>query len=154
MTTPPDDRTNEPAAGRDPLASAIDKGYAWLKEVGEILGTEDRRQAYQALRASLHTLRDRLQPDEAAQLGAQLPMVIRGIYFEGWKLAGKPEKQRTMQAFLEELREEVPGMLPSDAPIAAAATFELLQKHVSAGEIEDVKGMLPKELRELWPSGA
>lgn len=145
---------NEQTKDRDPIAPAVQKAYAWINEVGYALGTEDRQQSYQALRASLHALRDRLQVDEAAHLGAQLPMVVRGIYFEGWKPAGKPEKQRTLQGFLEALREEVPGMLPSDAPVAAAAVFEVLQRHVSAGEVEDVKGMLPSEVRELWPSAA
>lgn len=145
---------NQQVNDRDPIAPAVQKAYAWINEVGETLGTEDRQQAYQALRASLHALRDRLQVDEAAHLGAQLPMVVRGIYFEGWKPAGKPEKQRTLQAFLDALREEVPGMLPSDAPVAAAAVFEVLERHVSAGEVEDVKGMLPSEVRELWPTAA
>lgn len=145
---------NEQTSDRDPIAPAVQKAYSWINEVGEALGTEDRQQAYQALRASLHALRDRLQVDEASHLGAQLPMVVRGIYFEGWKPAGKPEKQRTLQAFLDALREEVPGMLPSDAPVAAAAVFEVLQRHVSAGEVEDVQGMLPSEVRELWPTAA
>jgi hypothetical protein len=32
----------------------------------------------------LHVLRDRLTIQEAVQPGAQLPMLIRGLYWEGW----------------------------------------------------------------------
>jgi uncharacterized protein (DUF2267 family) len=60
------------------------KTHTWLKEIMEVLGTEDRHRAYMALRAVLHALRDRLTVEEVAQLGAQLPMLIRGLYYEGW----------------------------------------------------------------------
>ena len=145
---------NQTTNDRDPIAPAVQKAYAWINEVSEVLGVEDRQRSYQSLRASLHALRDRLQVDEAAQLGAELPTVVRGVYFEGWKPAATPEKHRTVRDFLESLREEVPGMLPSEAPVAAAAVFEVLQRHVSAGEIGDVKGMLPPPIRELWPAAS
>ncbi|MDA0302496.1 MAG: DUF2267 domain-containing protein [Chloroflexi bacterium] len=139
---------------RDPIAPATQKAYAWIGEVSETLGVPDRHRGYQALRSVLHALRDRLGVDEAAHLGAQLPLVVRGIYYEGWKPAGKPEKQRTREAFLEEIRSEVPGMLLDEAEIAAVAVFEVLQRHVGGGEVEDVKGVLPAEVRALWPAAA
>ena len=30
-------------------------------------------------------------------LGAQLPMLLRGLYYEGWHMAGKPTKDRSAQ---------------------------------------------------------
>ena len=55
----------------------------WLKELMVRLGTDDREQAYTVLKATLHAVRDRLGPENAAHLGAQLPILLRGVYYEG-----------------------------------------------------------------------
>jgi hypothetical protein len=57
---------------------------SWLKELMELMGWEDRHRAYHALRVVLHALRDHLTIDEVVTLGAQLPMLVRGFYYEGW----------------------------------------------------------------------
>jgi uncharacterized protein (DUF2267 family) len=98
----------------------------------------------------LHALRDRLSVAEAAHLGAQLPMVIRGFYYEGWHPAGQPPKEHSRTAFLA--RVEADAHAPEfEAEPAVRAVFGLLAERISAGEIEDVKGLLPKPIRELWP---
>jgi uncharacterized protein (DUF2267 family) len=66
------------------IERSVEKAHVWLDEVAGQLGTDDHRQAYRVLRAYLHALRDRPTVDEAAQLAAQLPALIRGIYYEGW----------------------------------------------------------------------
>jgi uncharacterized protein (DUF2267 family) len=50
-----------------------------LNEVTERLGTNRPEQAYQALCAVLVRLRDRVGTDNAAQLSAQLPVLIRDL---------------------------------------------------------------------------
>ena len=123
----------------------------WSKDLMRRLGTEDRHLAYLALRTTLHALRDRLAVDEAAHLGAQLPMLVRGLYYEGWRPAGKPAKERSREAFLAHVRAEAHA-LDFDPEPAARAVFGLLADRITAGEIEDVKSMLPKPIRELWPA--
>jgi uncharacterized protein (DUF2267 family) len=123
----------------------------WLKDLMARLGTDDRHLAYLALRTTLHALRDRLTVDEAVDLGAQLPMLVRGFYYEGWRAAGKPVKERSMEAFLEHIRAESHALDFAPEP-AARAVFGLLADRITAGEIEDVKSMLPKPIRELWPA--
>jgi uncharacterized protein (DUF2267 family) len=123
----------------------------WLKDLMRRLGTEDRHLAYLALRTTLHALRDRLAVDEAAHLGAQLPMLVRGLYYEGWRPAGKPAKERSREAFLAHVRAEAHA-LDFDPEPAARAVFGLLAERITAGEIQDVKGMLPQPIRELWPA--
>jgi uncharacterized protein (DUF2267 family) len=129
--------------------TTLQKTASWLKEVMHELGTEDRHRAYSALRAVLHALRDRLTVEEVAQLGAQLPMLIRGFYYEGWDPSGKPLKERHREEFLAHvssaLRDE------PDPERVARAVFAVVARRVSEGEIEDVKQMLPRELREFWP---
>jgi uncharacterized protein (DUF2267 family) len=143
--------------GLDAFDATVQKSNAWLKRLMEIGGWEDRRQAYRALRATLHALRDRLTVEEAAELAAQMPMLIRGLYYEGWDPAGKPVRERHLDEFLGRIDRELRGDPPIDAETAARAVFRLLSERVSDGEIEDVIHLIPREIRTLWassPSGA
>lgn len=56
--------------------------------------------AYRLLRTILHALRDRLTAHEPAQFGAQLPMLIRGLYYVGWHMRDKAPAERTKSVFL------------------------------------------------------
>jgi uncharacterized protein (DUF2267 family) len=125
--------------------------HTWLKRVMEELHIEDRQQAYRALRATLHALRDRLTVEEAAHLGAQLPMLVRGFYYDEWNPVGKPLKERSREQFLGHVRDTMrdPRIDPERA---VRAVFTLLTERIAEGEIADVKQMLPGPVRELWPS--
>lgn len=136
--------------GIEAFDSSLQLTNVWLKDLMARLGTEDRHQAYLALRTTLHALRDRLTVDEAAHLGAQLPMLVRGFYYEGWHPAGKPLKEHSREAFLDHVKADAHAW-DFDPEPAARAVFELLAERVSAGEIADVKSVLPKPIRELWP---
>ena len=72
--------------------STMQTTNAWLSDIILRTGLRDRHAAYHALRSVLHVLRDRLSVDEAVALGAQLPMLVRGFYYEGWHPAGKPNR--------------------------------------------------------------
>jgi uncharacterized protein (DUF2267 family) len=138
------------STGLEVFDETLHKTNTWLKEIAQVLGP-DRHRAYHALRAVLHCLRDRLTVDEAAQLGDQLPMLVRGIYYEAWHPAGKPEKIRTREEFLARISTHLPKARPINAEDAARAVFQVLEKYVTAGEIEDVVQAMPQEIRILWP---
>jgi uncharacterized protein (DUF2267 family) len=138
------------STGLQVFDETLHKTNVWLKEIMQILGS-DRHRAYQALRAVLHSLRDRLTIDEAAHLGDQLPMLVRGIYYEGWRPAGKPERIRSREAFLAQIADHLPSTRPIDPENAARAVFQVLEHHVAPGEIGDVLHILPHDIRGLWP---
>lgn len=124
----------------------------WLKQLMEDMGWEDRHRAYLCLRATLHALRDRMGVNEAAQLGAQLPMLIRGFYYEGWHPADKPLRERSREEFLGHIAATLGPADPRlDAEEVARGVFRLLAERVTQGEIDDVKSILPKPIRTLWP---
>jgi uncharacterized protein (DUF2267 family) len=136
--------------GLEVFDRTIHKTNIWLRDLMEILGCSDRQQAYLALRATLHALRDRLTIEEVAQLAAQFPMLIRGLYYEGWDPTGKPVKERHADEFLARVNQEL-RPYEIDAELAARSVFLVLANRISEGEIVDVEHVLPKEIRDLWP---
>jgi uncharacterized protein (DUF2267 family) len=96
-------------------------------------------------------LRDRLTVEEAAHLGAQLPMLVRGFYYEGWSPAGKPVKERHKEEFCAHVKEYFQKEEKIDAEKIVRGVFKMLSRRITEGEIEDIKHIMPPELRELWP---
>ncbi len=80
---------------------SVEKAHIWLNDLAEELGTSDQQYAYRVLRAVLHALRDRLAVDEAAQLAAQLPIFIRGVFYDGWDPSRTPERARDADSFCD-----------------------------------------------------
>jgi uncharacterized protein (DUF2267 family) len=136
------------------LDHTIQETNILLRAVGEQLHFDDRHHAYSALRAVLHTLRDRLTPDSAVHLGAQLPMLVRGIYYEGWHMAGKPTKDRSPQDFADHVLTQLPPQFPMDPQTVTRGVFEVLFARLDPGETAKVIGQLPVALRALWPAAA
>ena len=126
------------------------KTRGWLKDLMEELDWEEPHKAYLALRAVLHVLRDRLTVEEAAQLAAQLPMLIRGFYYEGWDPSGKPLKERHQEEFLSHVKSYFKNDEKIEPERVVRAVFKVLSNHISQGEIEDIKQTLPGNLRILW----
>jgi uncharacterized protein (DUF2267 family) len=135
----------------DVFDTTIHKTNEWLKHLMEAADWHDRRRAYLALRATLHALRDRLTVDETAQLAAQLPMLVRGFFYEGWNPSRKPAKERHREQFLARVAQELGSDDRADPEPAVRAAFAVMARHVTEGEISDVKQVLPAEVRELWP---
>ncbi len=135
------------------LRHAVQQSQEWLKELRDNGDLPDEDAAYSVLRAVLHQLRDRLTPEEAVDLAAQLPLIVRGIYFEGWRPARTPSKVRSKHEFLLEVTVKLRPH-PVDAEPAVRDVFALLAHHCDPGEIADVIAQFPAELKELWPQNA
>jgi uncharacterized protein (DUF2267 family) len=139
-----------PTAHIDVFDTTVQKTHDWLNELGRVLGTDNKRVAYRALRSTLHALRDRLTVEEVAQLGAQLPMLLRGLYYEGWDPTGKPIRVRHKDEFLFPIADALAND-DVDAEDAARAVFQVLANRITLGEMQDIKHILPSSLRTLWP---
>jgi uncharacterized protein (DUF2267 family) len=134
------------------VSHAVQQTQEWLKALRDTGGYADETEALAVLRSVLHQLRDRLTPQEAVDLGAQLPMIVRGVYYEGWRPSKTPERIRSQQEFLE----GVSGKLaphPLGAEPATRDVFSLLAQTLDSGEIADVINQLPADIKALWPDG-
>ena len=139
------------STGLDVFDTTVQQTNLWLKDLTERLGL-DRKHAYKVLSAALHAVRDRIGPDNAVHLGAQLPMLMRGLYYEGWQPAGTPTKIRHVQDFLDYVSGDVFRGLGVDPEKAVRAVFEVMTKRLDPGEVEKLIKLFPDELRRLWPA--
>lgn len=131
------------------IAQSVEKGHIWLGEMADEIGTDDRQEAYRVLRAYLHALRDRLPVDEAAQLAAQLPDLIRGIYYEGWDPSKTPVRYRGLADFLDRIAREANLDGETEASYAVSSAAKVLRRHVSTGELDDIRAVLPDDLKVI-----
>lgn len=123
----------------------------WVQELSDRLDWGDDRRAYRLLRETLHAIRDRLPVNEAVDLSAQLPTLLRGIYFEGWHPAGTPIAERNKARFVERITIAFKNDPIEDPDKAVFQVFSLLNRRISEGEIDDIKTCLPASVRALWP---
>ena len=131
--------------------ATVQETNLWLKSVMEKMHNQDRQRAYLALRATLHALRDRIGPEPAVHLSAQLPMLVRGLYFEGWRLGASQSRERQQGEFLDHVRQEWPKDAGIDVNLAVRAVFATLDEKLDPGEVAKVMSVLPAELEALWP---
>lgn len=134
------------------LSSQIQKLNHILQELMVELSCEDPQIAYLALKHVLHVLRDRLTAEEAAHFCSQLPLLIKGIFYEGWVPAKTPLKIRTMEEFYFLVQKELPWSFPTiEIARCVSAVMIVLANHTSQGEMEKLRAVLPKHLKTLLP---
>ena len=134
------------------LDKSTQKTKEWLHEFQDELGWENENMTYIAFRSVIQTLRDRLPVEEAVELGDELPMVMKGMYYEGYRATGKPEKIKNREEFFEKVQEKS-SKKPINTQQATSATFSLLQRKLGGGgEIKQVKDNLHKDIQKFWES--
>jgi uncharacterized protein (DUF2267 family) len=123
----------------------------WVSLMMLELETDDRRLAFNALRGALHAVRDRIDPDEAAHLGAQMPMLLRGAYFEGWQPSTTPTRACRRNDFLDHVADEVPCTGEICPGEVARAGFAVMAQCLDPGETQRLRHILPQGTLDLWP---
>jgi uncharacterized protein (DUF2267 family) len=140
------------ATGFTTFDTTVHKTNQVLKEIEETYGwsRELRHQSYSALRAVLHALRDRLTVDEASDLAAQLPLLIRGLYYEGWDPSKVPVKM-SKEEFLDRVRRELGFEVEGGIEQLVSTVLRALGRYVTDGEWQDIRSSLPRDLASVIP---
>lgn len=133
------------------LDSSIQKTHEWLNQVGDELGFDNEHAAYAALRATLHTIRDRLPVELVAHFGAELPLMVRGIYYDGWHPSAARLKESHSRPFCESMRHELQGHNElQHVEDVARSVLRVLDQRLDPGQIGKVVDAMPEEARRLW----
>ena len=133
------------------LDRTIQQTNLWLDDIATHLGASDRQTAYHASRAVLLSVRDRIGIDNAAHLAAQLPLMIRGIFYENFHPAGTPTQEDTQDAFLKKISSLVSPSIDLDPHKAAKSVLRVLYERIDPNEVAKVASLFPMPLRSLWP---
>lgn len=130
--------------------NALQGTQNWISDLMWRLHWHDREQVYQALIATLHALRDCLDRDHAVYIGARLPALLRGFYYDGWN-PRRRGKAGNRDSFLDRIHVGVhrdPAVNPEEV---ARLVFAQFVDRLSAAEVEDAKAATPRVLHDLWP---
>lgn len=132
---------------------AVHAANEWIKELANEPEVGSESQAYGILRIVLQALRDRMRVEEVAQLSAQLPMLIRGFFFEGWKPQHEQSPPESSEEFLEDIGLRLLRVSEIEAEDAVYLVYALMHQHFSEGELVHVDRVMPAELVLRWRPG-
>jgi uncharacterized protein (DUF2267 family) len=138
------------ATGLDVFDKTLQSTHIWLDELMQEIGP-DRQVAWHVLGAVLRGIRDRVPLELAVHLGAQLPILIRGTYYDQWATPGTIQKFRSLDEFLEPIGRELANTRPVNVRDSTRAVFQILSRHVNQGQVDKVRNALPEEVRNIWP---
>ncbi|WEX74103.1 DUF2267 domain-containing protein [Sinorhizobium numidicum] len=139
--------------GLDVFDRTLQTTNIWLDEIMAELGP-DRQVAWHVLGAVLRALRNRLPVSLSAHLGSQLPMLIRGVYYDQWQPEHQPNDARSLDQFLQEVGRGLENIRPVNSRDAAQVVFHVLSRHIDRGQLEKVRDSLTEDVRRLWPESA
>jgi len=141
------------ATGLDVFDKTLQTTNIWLDQIMGKLGP-DRQVAWHVLSAVLHALRDRLQTGLAVHLGAQLPLLVRGLYYDQWHPGEQTLKERSAEQFVDHVSGRLRDVRPVNVLDATQVTLQVLNHHLDPHQVEKVRQALPESIRALWPTGA
>ena len=138
------------AVGLESIDHTVQLTHGWINELDAMLGWNDKARSYRLLRSVLQALRDWLPVNESADFAAELPNLLRGVYYEHWRPATTPVKQRSKADFLARIDHAFVGDPIAYTAEAVSIAFQFLSTKIAAGEIADVRHALPADVRALW----
>jgi uncharacterized protein (DUF2267 family) len=135
------------------LDKNIHQTMTWIYAIEDTCGwdNDNPKRTFAALRAVLHTLRDMLPVESAIHLSAQLPLFIRGLFFENWSTHSNKQKIRKSQDFIIQVAEELAPYPDMNVSEVIKCVLQVLSERISVGEYEKILAILPKELKYMFP---
>jgi len=138
------------------IDEAVHKLNMWLLDLMKAMKWDSRERALSAYRATLHTVRDLLPDNNVVHFGAQLPLILKGIFYDGWTLKARPTYQvNTAAQFYDLVRFELGSAnLKFDNETIrqfTKAIFQNMTKHMGEKEMRKVKALLRENVRDIIP---
>lgn len=128
------------------------EAHEWVNDIAGRTGWTNEREVLHLMRSVLCKIRDHLPVNEMAQFSAQLPIILRGMFFEGWQPKKTPVRERHAADFVAAVEKEIGDVMDYRGPADVQAVFGVINNHITRGEVADVRACLPQELREMWPA--
>ena len=128
------------------------EAHEWVNDLAGRSGWTNEREVLRLLRTVLVKIRDHLPVDEMAQFSAQMPTILRGMFYEGWQPKLTPVHERTSAEFVDAIADKIGDVLDYRGEDDIVAVFKTINAHISRGEVEDVRACLPQQLRDIWPA--
>jgi len=108
----------------------------------------DRVRAERALIIAVSMLCRRLTPEEARDLVAQLPSMLQPALE---RCLDGPDRSVTAQAMTDEIERSI-GLDREAAHATLRGVFKIVGDCVAAGQIDEVRGQLPEDMKTLLPT--
>lgn len=137
------------------IDTSLQQAHEWLSAVNGELDTWDEKSGLAALRAALHVVRDSLTMAQVIELGECLPVLIRGLYYEGWSPKRQAEHAAEPGDVMKSARHDIYGhneLAPAEK--ALRACFNVLDRLLPQDEVRSVLNALPASVQQLWPAAA
>src|SRR5262245_45958436 len=138
------------ATGLEVFDKTLHTTNQWLDEICAEIGP-DRHLAWHVLGAVLRSIRDELLIGQSAHLAAQLPLLVRGAFFDQYRPAAQPVPERSQEDFIARIRHELAGCRPVRPDLAARAVMARHNRDNTEGKAKKALDAQPKDIRALWP---
>jgi uncharacterized protein (DUF2267 family) len=137
--------------GLEVIDHTVQLTHEWINDLAARLDWSSQRDVLRLLRVTLRQIRDHLGHAEVAQFSAQMPLLVRGMFFEGWTPAHTPIRDRRADHFVAAISAQLGDVQGWRGADDIAAVFMTLNTRISPGEIADIKAGLPMPIRHMWP---
>jgi uncharacterized protein (DUF2267 family) len=133
-----------------------DQGNLFLNQLSDELNmAENKPRTLRILKAVFHAIRNRISAEESTHFIAQLPMVLKALYVDGWKIGQKTTHRSTHQDFIEDVYQLSGGAegafkRKDEVERYVRAVLDSLSHYISEGEMADIAAMLPPQLRPYF----